>query len=122
MKKKNNDPIKTILIISVGFTVIYLITRFDWTIYISLVIGLIGIFSDYFRKKIHFIWMKLAWILSLIIPNILLSIIYYLFLFPISILSGLFRKEDLLMLKNNTMSMFKKTNKSFDKNSFEKPW
>lgn len=66
--------------------------------------------------------MKLAGFLSLIIPNILLGIIFFLLLFPIALLSRLFGKNDSLNLKNKSGSTFKNVNKEFDKISFEKTW
>lgn len=122
MKKVKSDPIKTVLAISVGFMVIFLITNWKWAILVSLIIGLIGLFSIFLSKKIDFLWMKLSWLLSLIIPNIILGIVFYLILFPISIFSKLFRKKDPLILSNKLNSTFTVTNKSFDKKSFENPW
>lgn len=122
MKNVKSEPTKTVLTIAVGLIVVYLITKLNWVLDISLVIGLIGIFSTYLSKKIDFLWMKLTWVLSKIIPNILLGIIFYLFLFPISILSKLFIRKDILGLKDRTNSTFKTSNKGFDMTSFEKPW
>jgi hypothetical protein len=122
MKNFKTDPVKTVLTISVGFIVVYLLSKWRWALSVSLIVGLIGIFSPYLSRKVEFLWMKLTWLLSLILPNILLGIIFYLFLFPISLLSKLFRKKDILLLKNNYSTTFKETNKTFDKVSFEKPW
>jgi len=122
MRSNNSNPVKTTLIISVGFILVYLFSKGDWAIYTSLIIGFVGIFSTYLSKKIHFLWMKLAWLLSLIIPNIVLGIIFFLFLLPISILSKLFRKKDPLQLKNTTDSVFIDVNKNFEKSCFEKTW
>jgi len=122
MKNTKTNPTKTVLIITIGFLLVYLVSKWHWAIYVSLVIGLAGAFSDYLSKKIDFLWMKLAWVLNLIVPNILLGIIFYIFLVPISLLSKLFSKSDPLTLKNKTGSIFKTSNKSFDKASFEKTW
>lgn len=122
MKKLSTDPIKTVLTISTGFVLIYLITGWNWAIFVSMVVGLSGIFSTFLSRKIDFIWMKLAWILGLIIPNLLLGIIFYLFLFPISVLSRLFGRKDPLYLKNRPNSMFITCDKDFTKESFENPW
>jgi len=65
--------------------------------------------------------MKLAQFLSYIIPNILLSIVYYLILFPISLLSKLFTKDP-LMLSSKYDSYFIDVNKEMDKESFKKMW
>lgn len=122
IKNIKNNPIKTVLTISVGLIVVYLFTKVKWVLDISLVIGLIGVFSTYLSEKIDFLWMKLAWVLSKIIPNIVLGIVFYLFLFPLSVLSKLFIGKDILNLKNTSNSIFKTSNKNFEKVSFEKPW
>jgi len=122
MSTQKSNPTKTILIISVGFMIIYLIIQSNWAIYVALIIGLTGILSPWASRKIDYLWMKLSWILSLIIPNILLTVIFYIALFPISILSKLFRKKDFLNLVNNSDSLFKETNRKYSSSSFEKPW
>ena len=122
MKKIKSDPTKTVLTISMGFLAIYFFTKIEWTLHASLTIGLIGILSSYLSKKIEILWFKLAWILGLIIPNILLTAIFYLFLYPISLLSKIFNNSDTLKLKNNSETTFTTCNKEFDKKSFENPW
>lgn len=120
--KKQTSPIQTMLTISVGFSVIYLVTKQTWAIWVSVIIGVIGMFSPYLSAQIDFLWAKLTWVLSLIVPKILLSTVFYLFLFPIATLSKWFGNKDNLYLKNPPKSTFKDINKTFDKNSFEKPW
>ncbi len=121
MKAKNN-PISTLLVITVGFLVVYLITKMQWTIYISLGVGLIGIISKRLSYYIDTVWMKLAQVLGYIVPNIILSIVFYFFLFPLSLLSKLFGKSDPLNLNNNQESLFVVVDKNYEKESFEKPW
>lgn len=122
MKTQKTNPVKTVLTISVGFTVLYLMTKWDWTIMTALVVGLAGVFSTYLSQKIDFIWMKLSRLLSLIVPNILLTIIFYLLLFPIALLSRIFGQKDPLNLKNTKDSYFKNNDRQLDKASFEKLW
>lgn len=122
MQKIKSNPVKTMLTICVGFLLVFIITKIKWVLLVSLIVGLVGMFSSYLSEKIEFLWNKLAWLLSLVVPNVLLSIIFYLFLFPIAILSKLFGKKDEFLLKNNQASTFVNTNKSFSKKSFEQPW
>ena len=122
MNFKKTDPVKTVLTITVGFIVVYLITKLHWAIIVALIIGVIGVFSVFLSKKIDFLWMKLAWILSLIVPNILLGAFFFLFLFPISLLSKIFGKKDPLHLKNKANSVYKTNDKIFEKKSFENTW
>jgi hypothetical protein len=120
-KMKKDKDLKTILVISTGFLLIYFIYRWEWALIVSFILGVIGIFSSFLTMKINFLWMKLTYILSLILPNILLFIIFYLILFPIALISRMFDKDPLL-LKNNYSSYFSSVNKTFDKKSFENPW
>ncbi|MDX2136084.1 MAG: hypothetical protein SFV52_14970 [Saprospiraceae bacterium] len=116
------DPIRTVLTITVGFLVIYMITHQPWALWVALVIGAIGVFSTWLAEKIDWLWMKLAWLLSLVVPNIVLSLIFYLFLFPIALLARIFGQKDPLLLKNNVDTVFRKVDKAFTKASFENPW
>jgi hypothetical protein len=116
------DPIKTVLVITVGMLVVFFITKAEWALYVALVVGLSGVFSGYLADKINWVWMKLTWVLSLIVPNILLAVIFYLILTPIALLSRMFGGKDQLMLKNNSPTIFKVYNKKFDAASFENPW
>jgi len=118
---KTETSKSTILIISMGFLILHLIFLWHWAIYASLIIGVAGASSNYLSKKIEWAWMKFAELLGYIIPNILLSIVFFLFLFPISLLSKLFTKDP-LMLSRNYKTYFIDINKKMDKKGFEKIW
>lgn len=122
MKTKRNDTAATMLAIAMGFLAIYLLFHWEWAAWVSLAVGLAGLLSPFLSEKIEWLWDKLGYMLSLIMPNVLLSIIYYLFLFPIATLSKLFGKKDPLVLKNRLESMYTASDKTFDKDSFENPW
>jgi len=121
-KTSKSDPVKTILIIVVGFILVYLVTKWRGWLSIAFILGLAGAFSGYLAKKIDFVWMKLSWLLGLIIPNILLSVAFYLFLTPLALLSRLGKGKNPLMLKDTQPTLFKEQIKEFDKASFEKTW
>lgn len=124
VKPKSNETTKTMLTISVGFLVIYFLTKSTqvWFLYISLFVGVIGVASDSLSKYIEWLWLKIGVILSYIVPNIMMAIIFYLILFPISLLSKLFRKKDVLRLKNNSDSVYSEVNREYDKSHFENMW
>lgn len=111
----------TILVISMGFLVLHLAFSWHWAVIVSLVVGIIGIVSSCLSSKIEWAWIKLSQLLSYIVPNILLSIVFFLFLFPISLLSKVFTKDP-LMLSNKYDSYFIDVNKEINKKSFEKTW
>ena len=118
---KTDSSKSTILIISMGFLILNLVFNWQWAIYVSLIVGVIGVISTFLSKKIEWVWMKLTQLLEYIIPNILLSIVFYLFLFPISLISKLSSKDP-LMLSNKYKTYFIDVNKEVYKKSFEKIW
>ncbi|MBL1280009.1 MAG: hypothetical protein COA33_007045 [Fluviicola sp.] len=118
MKKSN--PSKTVLTIVVGFIGVYFLTKMKWPLTIATVIGLTGVLSSYLSEKIDWLWMKIGWVLSFIVPNIILTIIFFFFLFPISILYRIFRKEDPFKIKRQNESLYVSEQKVFEKESFER--
>ena len=121
MKMKSN-PTKTVLTITVGFLAVFVITKWNWALNTAAIIGIAGLFSDYLANKIEWVWMKLTYVLSLIVPNILLSVLFYLFLFPIALLAKLFSKKNFLQLKNIENTTWFTERKVFDAKSMENPW
>lgn len=122
MEAKRNDPAQTILAIAMGFLAVFLIFSWKWAAWVSLAAGLTGLLSPFLSQKIEYVWTKLGFVLGMIVPNVLLSIVFYLFLFPLAALSKLFGNKDPLVLKNRPGSMYADVNKSFNQDSFEKPW
>lgn len=120
MKKQKTTPFRTVLTITVGFSIIYLATEMRWALITAICVGLVGVFSKFLSEQIDFLWNKLSWVLSLIVPNIILSIVFYLFLFPIALLSKLFGKKDPMLLKNRRESMFDDVDRKFDQKYFER--
>ena len=118
---KNNSH-TTILSIVFGFLIINLFLEFKYITYILIFVSGISLFSENFSLFIDKIWFGLAKILSLIVPNILLSVVFYCILTPLSFLSKIFKSNSDFKLKNQNDSNFYFKNKSFSKKSFEKPY
>lgn len=91
-------------------------------LYIALGVGILGAMSTYLAEKIDWLWTKIGWVLSFIVPNIIMTIVFYLVLTPIAFLSRLFGKKDVMDLRNTQESLWKSKGTSFSKESFEKPW
>ncbi len=118
---KSDTSKSTVLVISMGFLFLFFIFSLRWMLIVSFVVGTAGILSSSLSNKIEWVWMKLSHYLGYIVPNILLSIVFFLFLFPISALSRLFR-NDKLMLSRRYKTYFVDINREIDKESFEKTW
>ena len=115
-------PHTTILSIVFGFIVLnFLIPSVYINYALAVLVGL-SLFSLKFSIFIEYLWGKLAFVLSQIIPNILLLIIFYFFLTPIALISKLFKAKTDFISVNDRDSFFIDVNKSFSKKSYERGW
>ena len=121
MKIKSNPPL-TLLTIVFGLLVFNFFIESRNILYLALILTGLGVFSTETSLIIEKIWFKISFILSLFIPNILLTVIFFLILTPIALLSRLFKSHTDFNSKNNEKSMFRIKNKSFAKDSFERAW
>lgn len=121
-KSKVTNPIKTVLVITVGFLALYFFSKQIIFLYIALGVGVLGAVSNYLAEKIDWIWTKIGWVLSFIVPNIIMTIVFYLVLTPTAFLSRVFGKKDVMDLRKPQESLWKSKSTSFSKESFEKPW
>lgn len=122
MKKNNPNTALTVLTIVTGLLVVNYFIQNEVVTWVAVAIGLLSVLSSWIRNSIHFLWMKLADILGLIIPKILLGLIFFLFVTPLGFFSRLFSPKEQLLLKNDRESTFFEVKKTFDKSFFEKPW
>lgn len=122
MKKNNPNTALTVLTIIVGLLVVNYFAKNEVLLWITIAIGVLSILSAWIRNTIHFIWMKLADILGLIVPKIILSLIFFLIVTPLGIFSRWLSPKEQLILKNNKDTTFFEADKKFEKAFFEKPW
>ena len=120
-KRETYDPVKTVLVITTGFIGLFFITNLKWALYLAMVVSIISLLSNAIAKKISFAWLKLASFFSLVMPNIILSFIFFLILTPVALLSRVFKRNQ-LRLKNVDTSLFIQKGGIFQKEHFEKPW
>lgn len=111
---KKTDKYLVILTIIAGLLGLYYIFDIEVLVPISLGIAVLSIASSFFAEKIVWVWEKIALILGTINSKILLSVIFYVFLVPIALLSRLFKKKDELMLKKKPVgSYYKERNHNY---------
>ncbi|MCE2705269.1 MAG: hypothetical protein ACK5BU_06975 [Bacteroidota bacterium] len=121
-QRTSRQQIQTILVILLA-----LLIGWKWTsdllfFYFSVILSVVVLFSERAMFWIDFLWMKLTWLLSLIIPRIILSLLFYLFLTPLALLSRIFGDGDPLQMKKPVSSMFRVEEPLSGPTSFEKMW
>lgn len=118
----SKDPQRTVLVICVGMLLLFVIADWEWALYTALIVGFAGAASQKLAVVIDRLWMRLGWLLGLVMPKIMLGAVFYLMLTPIALISRLLKKKDPLMLRSHSGSMFITTNRNFDQGYFEKTW
>lgn len=122
MRKLKSNPSKTVLVITVGFLVLYLIFGNKYLLNVGIIVGILGVLSGWISQKIEWFWFKLTYVLSLIVPNVLLGVIFYLILTPIAFFAGLAQKTDTLQIKKPEVSSFSTVNKKYSPFDLKNPW
>lgn len=122
MKQNNPNTALTVLTIIVGLLVVNYFVKSEVVLWIAIAIGILSILSSWIRDIIHFLWMKLAELLGLIVPKIILSLVFFLIVTPLGIFSRWLSPKEQLILKNDRKSTFFEIDKTFEKSFFEKPW
>lgn len=111
----------TVLIICMGFLLIHLISDLYFFLYLSLIIGILGV-SDKMSRLIDKLWMGLTKILSYIVPNILLTLVFYLILLPLALIHKIIQKDPLLLSPDRNSYWVRHDEQNIDPKSFEKTW
>jgi hypothetical protein len=116
-----SDASKSLLVIVVGFLTLYFFFHHKLLLYTSLGIGIISVVSDKASYLILWIWSKLGFLLGWVNTRILLTIVFFIFLYPISLLFRLYNKNPLRITKSNE-SLFDIRNHTYTKEDLENIW
>jgi polyferredoxin len=113
--------LETSLVITTGFLVIYLITNNRLFLYLAFAFGVTGIFIKPLAKYIAIAWFKLADILNYFVSKIILGTLFFIVLFPVSLLYKITNK-DKLRLKRSKSSLWIERNHTYSSADLENIW
>ena len=115
------EKLKAQLVIVTGLLLVYCLFKKAVFLYSALACSLIFIFIPIIGNFVISFWFKLGEIIGWINMKVLLSIVYIVFLMPISFLYKLFNKN-LLTLKNTSNSLYKYRNHTYTAKDLENIW
>lgn len=115
------EKLKSILVIVLGFLVLYFIFEVPALLYVSAVVGIGSMLFGWFEKAVLWVWFKIAHILGWINTRILLSIVFYVFLFPMGLLYRALTKNP-LQLKRVSKSVYQERDHTYTKEDLENIW
>ena len=123
MHKLNREKqLETMLTIAVGFFLVAWSTKNKYIFLFALFIGLVGMFSKTLTNYISNGWMKVGEAMGAVSSRIILSVIYFLFLFPIALIYRIGRKDTLQLKKSELATYFITRNHRYEAKDIKNPW
>lgn len=125
MNRQKN--LETILVLVLALGVFYWFTYEKkpemgrYLLIAAFVLGLIGLFIPWLADKIHWAWMKLAHVMGWVMSKVILTIVFFVFLFPVALLSRAFGKGGIKM-KSGGSSYYTERNQLYEKQHLEQVW
>lgn len=122
MKTTNRaKELETCIVIMTGLLVFWLIYKVKILITLAVVIGLIGAFIPSIARWIHWAWYKLADALGFVMSKVLLSVVFFIFLFPIAVVARMFNKDH-LQLKRKPDTYWTSRGHKYSGKDLEQSW
>jgi len=108
MKKLDITEVKALLVMVTGFAILSYFFRVkenilaaDTLFYIAIGIGVISLLIPIAGYYIVWFWYKIGMVLGWVNSRIILTALFYLFLFPIALFSRIFNKDTLKLRKGS---------------------
>jgi hypothetical protein len=118
------DMYKANMAIATGFLVLYLIfDRRDWLLFVALGVGALTLLIPALASWLSFGWFKLAEGLGYVNSRILLSLVFFVFLFPIAFIYRLVNRN-LLTLRSgrSDSSIYADRNHTYTAKDMDNIW
>lgn len=118
--KKTSD---TIMVLAFAAIIFWFLTALKILIFIAAILLFLGIFFKEVAQKISSYWLKFAEIVGGLNSKIILSVIFYAILLPISLMYRCFNKDSLSIKRNAAKKTYwHKRDYNFSSSDLENPW
>lgn len=119
-----SEKIKAQLVIVTGLVAIHFIFKVQHPYFLiaALVIGIVSIAIPALGDLIVKLWYKLAEVLGAINGKILLSLVFFVVLFPVALIAKLSKKNPLHLKKEDSDSVFTERNHKYSAKDLEQVW
>jgi hypothetical protein len=118
---KKEKTLEAILVITTGFLLLFLIYGKVWMLYVAFCSGLTGVFIQPLASLLAKGWFKLGDLLGFVVSKLVLSIMFFIILVPVSFLYNIFNKDS-LQLKRTEKSLWKERAHSFVPDDLKNSW
>lgn len=122
MKKLEEKELKALLVIVTGLNIFAWFLENKYLTLVAISFGTISLIIPIVGYYIVWLWYKIAGILGWINSRIILTVLFYLFLFPLAIIYRLFNKDQMHIRKPAPDSMFSDRNHQYNPGDFDNMW
>jgi hypothetical protein len=119
---KNYKSKETMLVITVGFLLVYVLSRNKGFLYCALGIGLVGVFSSWLSGKIDWFWNRLSRVMGVVSNALLLSLVFFVVVTPVGLIRRWRGKDRMCRFDPGATSNFTDRDHSFGGKDMEKTW
>lgn len=114
--------LEVILTLCVALVVFFFVFQEKSLLFVAIALGIIGMFSDYLSRKISWVWLTFAKGISFIMSHVILTIVFFLFLLPLSLLAKLFKKNAIRLKQHGQTTCYITRNHEFKAQDLETMW
>lgn len=124
MIKKNDQfkSLETISTLALVSLVVGLMFTLAFFLYLSVILLIVGVFFKKTAAAISSCWMRFAFALGALNAKILLSIVFFLLLLPISLFYRWIKGDTLGIKRQDALTYWRDVNRSYSPDDFEKQW
>ncbi|UFH56413.1 SxtJ family membrane protein [Spirosoma sp. KNUC1025] len=117
-----SEKVKAQLVIVTGLLVLYFVFKSPWWLYAATAVGVLSLAIPAVGDLIVKAWFKLAEVLGNINGKIILSILFFVFLFPIALIYRMASKNPLAIKRTKEASFYSERNHLYSKEDLEQTW
>jgi hypothetical protein len=118
---KKEKTLEALLVITTGFLLLFLIYGKQWMLYTSFGAGVSGIFIKPLASLLAKGWFKLGDLLGFVVSKVVLAIMFFIILVPVSFFYNIFNK-DILQLKRTEKSLWKDRDHNYIPDDLKNSW
>jgi len=116
------EKLKALLVIVTGLVVVGILTKKPGWFYAAGIIGVVTLAIPAIGYWTVWLWYKIAEVMGWFMSRVLLSAIFFLFLFPISIFVKMSSKNMMMLKRVNEKSVYTERNHKYKKEDIENIW
>lgn len=122
MKTKREKTLEFFLLLVLFLIVISFIMRSGFLLYPALAFGITGLFLNKFSGWIYAGWMKFSRFIAFVVTLVVLSLTFFIVLYPVSIIYRMIKKDPLKLRAGHYPSMFEDRSRLFTQEDLDNMW